>query len=135
MADTVADYLLKRLGEWEVKRIYGFPGMVSMASWRHWKRAGDKPKFIRARHQELTAFMACAHAKFTGEIGVCLATSDPGAIHLVNGLYDQAGSSTGRRYRRPGGARRSEGVFNRKYFISANSLTTMSSGEKQTANK
>ena len=65
-----------------------FRAMVSTASWRRFERADDKPKLIQVRHEELAAFMACAHAKFTGEVGVCMATSGPGAIHLLNGLYD-----------------------------------------------
>src|SRR5207253_5785250 len=52
------------------------------------RRNDDKPRFIQTRHEEMSAFMACAHAKYTGEVGVCLATSGPGAIHLLNGLYD-----------------------------------------------
>src|SRR5437764_3954661 len=88
MADTVGDFVVKRLREWQINRIYGYPGdgiNGLMASLRH---ADDCPRFIQARHEELAAFMACAHAKFTGEVGVCMATSGPGAIHLLNGLYD-----------------------------------------------
>ena len=88
MSQTVADYLLKRLGEWGVERIYGFPGDGINGILAALERAGDKPRLIQVRHEELAAFMACAHAKFTGEVGVCLATSGPGAIHLLNGLYD-----------------------------------------------
>src|SRR5487761_904903 len=88
MSETVADFLLKRLGEWGVKRIYGFPGDGINGILAALERAGDKPEFIQVRHEEMAAFMACAHAKFTGEAGVCLATSGPGAIHLLNGLYD-----------------------------------------------
>ena len=88
MSETVADYLLKRLGEWGVERIYGFPGDGINGLLAALERAGDKPKLIQVRHEEMAAFMACAHAKFTGEVGVCLATSGPGAIHLLNGLYD-----------------------------------------------
>jgi len=87
VADNVADFLLKRLQAWGVDRIYGFPGDgingIMGALGRN--RGMD---FIQARHEEMAAFMACAHAKFTGDIGVCLATSGPGAIHLLNGLYD-----------------------------------------------
>jgi pyruvate dehydrogenase (quinone) len=87
MAENVADFLLKRLQAWGIDRIYGFPGDgingIMGALGRN--RGVD---FIQARHEEMAAFMACAHAKFTGEIGVCLATSGPGAIHLLNGLYD-----------------------------------------------
>jgi pyruvate dehydrogenase (quinone) len=89
MSETVADYLLDRLwSEWGVKRIYGYPGDGINGIMGAFGRAGDKPEFIQTRHEEMAAFMACAHAKFTGEAGVCLATSGPGAIHLLNGLYD-----------------------------------------------
>src|SRR5487761_800722 len=88
MSETVADFLLKHLDEWGVKRIYGFPGDGINGMLAALDRAGDKPKLIQVRHEELAAFMACAHAKFTGEVGVCRATSGPGAIHLLNGLYD-----------------------------------------------
>ncbi len=71
MSETVADYLLKRLGEWGVERIYGFPGDGINGLLAALERAGDKPKLIQVRHEEMAAFMACAHAKFTGEVGVC----------------------------------------------------------------
>ncbi len=87
MADTVGDFLLKRLSAWGVKRIYGYPGDGINGIMGALERNKDI-EFIQARHEELAAFMACAHAKFSGEIGVCLATSGPGAIHLLNGLYD-----------------------------------------------
>ncbi len=87
MSGTVSDYLLERLTQWGVRRIYGYPGdgingVIGAL--------GRRPEleFIQVRHEEMAAFMACAHAKFTGEVGVCLATSGPGAIHLLNGLYD-----------------------------------------------
>ena len=88
MAETVADFLLKRLGEWGIKRIYGFPGDGINGILAALERAGNKPRLVQVRHEEMAAFMACAHAKFTGEVGVCIATSGPGAIHLLNGLYD-----------------------------------------------
>src|SRR4051794_40344361 len=88
MAELVADYVLERLTEWGVHRIYGYPGDGINAFLGAFDRAGGNPEFIQARHEELAAFMACAHAKFTGEVGVCMATSGPGAIHLLNGLYD-----------------------------------------------
>jgi pyruvate dehydrogenase (quinone) len=87
MADTVSDFLLERLQQWGVKRIYGYPGDGINGIMGALGRNRDM-EFIQARHEELAAFMACAHAKFSGEIGVCLATSGPGAIHLLNGLYD-----------------------------------------------
>jgi pyruvate dehydrogenase (quinone) len=87
MAKTVGDFLLERLGQWGVKRVYGYPGDGINGIMGAFGRNRDM-KFVQARHEELAAFMACAHAKFTGEVGVCLATSGPGAIHLLNGLYD-----------------------------------------------
>ncbi|GAB3538068.1 thiamine pyrophosphate-requiring protein [Noviherbaspirillum agri] len=88
MAMTVGDFLLHRLSEWDVQRIYGYPGDGINGIMGAFDRIGDKMQFVQARHEELAAFMACAHAKFTGGVGVCLATSGPGAIHLLNGLYD-----------------------------------------------
>jgi pyruvate dehydrogenase (quinone) len=88
MAEAVADFLVSRLREWDVRRVYGYPGDGINAIMGAFDRAGGAPEFIQARHEEMAAFMACAHAKFTGELGVCLATSGPGAIHLLNGLYD-----------------------------------------------
>lgn len=87
MTMTVGDFLLQRLDEWQVRRIYGYPGdgingiLAAM-------RRQDRIEFVQTRHEELAAFMACAHAKYTGEVGFCMATSGPGAIHLLNGLYD-----------------------------------------------
>ena len=88
MARTVGDFLVHRLHEWGVRRIYGYPGDGINGVVGALDRASDLIRFIQVRHEELAAFMACAHAKFTGEVGVCLATSGPGAIHLLNGLYD-----------------------------------------------
>src|SRR5436309_2409692 len=88
MAELVADYVLERLTDWGVHRIYGYPGDGINAFLGAFDRAGGDPEFIQVRHEEMAAFMACAHAKFTGEVGVCIATSGPGAIHLLNGLYD-----------------------------------------------
>ena len=88
MADTVADFLLTRLNAWGISRIYGYPGDGINGILGALDRARDRIHFVQARHEEMAAFMACAHAKFTGEVGVCLATSGPGAIHLLNGLYD-----------------------------------------------
>jgi pyruvate dehydrogenase (quinone) len=88
MAELVGDYVLKRLREWGVHRIYGYPGDGINGFLGALDRAGGDPEFIQSRHEEMAAFMAGGHAKFTGEIGVCLATSGPGAIHLLNGLYD-----------------------------------------------
>lgn len=88
MSQTVGDFLLDRLSQWGVSRIYGYPGDGINGIVGAFGRAGGKMQFVQSRHEELSAFMACAHAKFTGEVGVCLATSGPGAIHLLNGLYD-----------------------------------------------
>jgi pyruvate dehydrogenase (quinone) len=88
MASTVSDFLLERLKAWGIHRIYGYPGDGINGIMGALNRADGDPSFIQVRHEEMAAFMACAHAKFTGEIGVCLATSGPGAIHLLNGLYD-----------------------------------------------
>ena len=88
MAQLVADYVLKRLTDWGVHRVYGYPGDGINGFLGALDRAGGDPDFIQVRHEEMSAFMACGHAKFTGEVGVCLATSGPGAIHLLNGLYD-----------------------------------------------
>ncbi len=85
---TTSDFLLERLLEWGVCRIYGYPGDGINGIIGAFGRAGEKLDFVQVRHEEMAAFMACAHAKFTGEVGVCLATSGPGAIHLLNGLYD-----------------------------------------------
>src|SRR6476659_11229058 len=88
MSENVADFLLGRLREWGIRRIYGFPGDGINAILGAFGRADNDPELIQVRHEEMAAFMACAHAKFTGEVGVCMATSGPGAIHLLNGLYD-----------------------------------------------
>ena len=90
MSETVADYLVNRLFDWGVRRIYGFPGDGINGIMGALNRGEDKVRFIKPPHEELAAFMACAHAKLTGQVGVCLATSGPGAIHLLNGLYDAA---------------------------------------------
>src|SRR5918912_773759 len=88
MAEKVADFMLKRLREWGIHRIYGYPGDGINAILGALDRANGDPEFVQVRHEEMAAFMACGHAKFTGEVGVCMATSGPGAIHLLNGLYD-----------------------------------------------
>jgi pyruvate dehydrogenase (quinone) len=85
---TVSDYLLERLSDWGVRRIFGYPGDGINGVLGALDRAGERFEFIQGRHEESAAFMACAHAKFTREVGVCMATSGPGAIHLLNGLYD-----------------------------------------------
>jgi pyruvate dehydrogenase (quinone) len=110
MSITVGDYLLERLSTWGIRRIYGYPGDGINGILGAFDRSSNgsrlprarhpaspnraaldssgRPEFIQVRHEEMAAFLACAHAKFTGELGVCLATSGPGAVHLLNGLYD-----------------------------------------------
>ena len=88
MAKTVGDFFIERLHQWGVRRIYGYPGDGINGVFGALQRAEGKIEFIQARHEEMAAFMASAHAKFTGELGVCIATSGPGATHLVTGLYD-----------------------------------------------
>jgi pyruvate dehydrogenase (quinone) len=85
---TVADFIVERLYDWGVRRIYGYPGDGINGFFGALNRAEGKIEFIQARHEEMAAFMASAHAKFTGELGVCVATSGPGAAHLVTGMYD-----------------------------------------------
>jgi pyruvate dehydrogenase (quinone) len=80
--------MIQRLYAWGVRTIYGYPGDGINGLMAALERAEGRIRFIQTRHEESAAFMACAHAKFTGEVGVCLATSGPGAIHLLNGLYD-----------------------------------------------
>jgi len=88
MAQNVSDFLVARLHESGVRRIFGYPGDGINGILGALGRAKAGCELIQVRHEEMAAFMACAHAKFTGELGVCLATSGPGAIHLLNGLYD-----------------------------------------------
>jgi pyruvate dehydrogenase (quinone) len=88
MTKTVGDQILERLHAWGVERVFGYPGDGINGLMGAFDRMGGRMQFIQARHEELAAFMACAHAKYTGEVGVCMATSGPGAIHLLNGLYD-----------------------------------------------
>lgn len=88
MTKTVSDYIISRLHQWGVQRIYGYPGDGINGITGALQRAQERIAFIQVRHEESAAFMACGHAKFTGEPGICLATSGPGAIHLLNGLYD-----------------------------------------------
>lgn len=85
---TVGDFLVERLSQWGVTRIFGYPGDGINGVFGALRRANGKIEFVQARHEEMAAFMASAHAKFTGELGVCIATSGPGASHLITGLYD-----------------------------------------------
>ncbi|HZT05193.1 MAG TPA: thiamine pyrophosphate-requiring protein [Steroidobacteraceae bacterium] len=88
MAKTVSDFFVERLYAWGVRVIFGYPGDGINGVFGALNRAGGKIRFIQVRHEEMAAFMASAYAKFTGELGVCIATSGPGASHLVTGLYD-----------------------------------------------
>ncbi len=87
-APNVSVVLLQRLRDWGVRRVYGYPGDGSNGLNLAFHELGEEVEFVQLRHEELAAFAACAHAKLTGEVGVCMATSGPGAIHLLNGLYD-----------------------------------------------
>ncbi len=84
----VADYLLERLRAWDVEHVFGYPGDGINGILAAFGRADNQPKFIQSRHEEMSAFEAVGYAKFTDRVGVCMATSGPGAIHLLNGLYD-----------------------------------------------
>ena len=86
MAKTVGDFLVARLHEWGVRIVFGYPGDGINGIFGALNRADGKIEFIQARHEEMAAFMASAYSKFTGELGVCIATSGPGATHLVTGL-------------------------------------------------
>jgi len=88
MAKTVAEMLIERLMDWEVDTIFGFPGDGVNGIFEALRTHQDKIRFIQVRHEESAAFAACGYAKYTGRLGVCLATSGPGGIHLLNGLYD-----------------------------------------------
>ncbi len=88
MGDTVADALLARLRQWDVKQVFGYPGDGINGLLAAWGRADDRPQFVQARHEEMAAFEAVGYAKFSGRPAVCVATSGPGAVHLLNGLYD-----------------------------------------------
>lgn len=88
MAQTVGDFIVSRLHSWGVRRMFGYPGDGINGVFGALNRAEGKIEFIQARHEEMAAFMASAYAKFSGELGVCIATSGPGAAHLVTGMYD-----------------------------------------------
>lgn len=88
MSETVADFVLRRLRKWGVKQVFAYPGDGINGILAAWGRADNEPRFIQPRHEEMAAFEAVGYAKFSGEVGVCAATSGPGAIHLLNGLYD-----------------------------------------------
>jgi pyruvate dehydrogenase (quinone) len=88
MADQVADFILSRLRDWNIRHVFGYPGDGINGIVSAFGRADDNPQFVQTRHEEMAAFAATGYAKFTGGVGVCTATSGPGAVHLLNGLYD-----------------------------------------------
>ncbi|MFC4001917.1 thiamine pyrophosphate-requiring protein [Prauserella oleivorans] len=88
MAETVGDQVLRRLREWGVENVFGYPGDGINGIVAAFGKAGNQPRFVQSRHEEMSAFQAVGYAKFSGAVGVCTATSGPGAIHLLNGLYD-----------------------------------------------
>ena len=95
MSKQVSDFIVERLSAWGIRRIFGYPGDGINGVMGALDQAKETMEFIQVPHEELAAFMACGHAKFTGEVGVCVATSGPGAIHLLNGLYDAKLDSRG----------------------------------------
>ncbi|QXV57994.1 thiamine pyrophosphate-requiring protein [Amycolatopsis sp. TNS106] len=88
MSETVADHVLTRLCEWNVEQVFAYPGDGINGLVSAFGAAGNKPRFVQTRHEEMAAFAAVGYAKLSGRPGVCMATSGPGAIHLLNGLYD-----------------------------------------------
>jgi pyruvate dehydrogenase (quinone) len=88
MSTKVSDHVLERLREWGVEHVFGYPGDGINGLLAAWGRADNQPRFLQSRHEEMSAFQAVGYAKFSGRLGVCTATSGPGAIHLLNGLYD-----------------------------------------------
>src|SRR5437588_2250219 len=88
MSQTAGDILVQALIDWDVKVIFGLPGDGINGIMEALRKKKDVIKFIQVRHEEAAAFMACGYAKYTGKLGVCIATSGPGGIHLLNGLYD-----------------------------------------------
>ncbi len=92
----VSDFIVQRLSDWGISRIFGYPGDGINPLLASINTSENSMQFVQVRHENQAAFMACAHAKFTGDIGVCMATAGPGAIQLLNGLYDaKNGSSAG----------------------------------------
>ena len=88
MTTTVGQAILERLVRWGVERVYGYPGDGINGLLGAFHEVATELEFMQVRHEEIASFAATAHAKFTDEVGVCMATSGPGAIHLLNGLYD-----------------------------------------------
>src|SRR5438067_13062650 len=88
MKTTASDVLIDAIHDWGVDVVFGLPGDGINGIMEALRKRADKIRFIQVRHEEAAAFMACAYAKYTGRLGVCLATSGPGGLHLLNGLYD-----------------------------------------------
>src|SRR5919106_1361468 len=88
MAQTASDILIEVLQEWSVDTVFGLPGDGINGIMEALRKRQEHVRFVQVRHEEAAAFMACGYAKFTGRLGVCLATSGPGGLHLINGLYD-----------------------------------------------
>ena len=88
MAKTAADILIETIMDWGVDTVFGLPGDGINGIMEALRKRQDKIRFVQVRHEESAAFMACGYAKYTGKLGVCLATSGPGGLHLLNGLYD-----------------------------------------------
>jgi pyruvate dehydrogenase (quinone) len=88
MSPTVSDFIVQRLHQWGVRHLFGYPGDGINGVFGALQRADGKIGFVQSRHEEMAAFMATAYAKFSGQLGVCIATSGPGASHLITGLYD-----------------------------------------------
>src|ERR1700689_4768671 len=88
MSMNVSDFVWHRVQEWGIKRVYGYPGDGVGGLDVALEKVKDSLQYVQVRHEEMAAFMASAHAKFTGQLGLCYATSGPGAIHLLTGLYD-----------------------------------------------
>src|SRR3954451_21843976 len=87
MSQTVADLIIQRLLDWDVKTVFSLPGDGINGIFEAWRENQDKLRYVQVRHEEAAAFAACGYAKYTGALGVCMATSGPGGIHLLNGLY------------------------------------------------
>src|SRR3979411_743437 len=105
MPETVSDALIDRLVAWGINVVFGLPGDGINGVMEALRRKQDRIRFVQVRHEEAAAFMACGYAKFTGKLGVCLATTGPGAIPLLNGLYD------GKLHQAPGLARAGSDPF------------------------
>src|SRR6266851_5114210 len=88
MGENASDILIDKLYDWGIEVIFGLPGDGINGIMEALRKRQDKIRFVQVRHEESAAFMACGYAKYTGRIGCCLATSGPGGIHLLNGLYD-----------------------------------------------